>query len=415
MNLELVIAKRIHFGKGGEIQKVSPPAIRIATIGVALGLSVMILAVAIVIGFKKEIRDKIIGFNSHIQISTFDNNLSYETHPISISTQQKDSLMQYPEIKHVETFATKPGILKTNDSFMGIALKGVSTDYDWSFFKSSLKEGTLPQISDSLVSDEIIISQYIADKLHLSINDNILCYFVQENIRARKFKISGIYQTNFTDYDKFFIIGDEKQIQKLNGWEKDQHSGIEIQLYSFNDLERLTEELYFKFLDQTDAYGENYYVKSIKDQNPQLFSWLDLLDLNVWVILILMSIVAGFTMISGLLIIILERTNMIGVLKALGASNLSIRKIFLYVAVFLVGKGLLWGNVIGLGLCAIQYYFKIIKLDPEIYYITSVPISLNITYIILLNIASMAISLLMLLGPSYLVSLIRPAKSIKFE
>ena len=323
--------------------------------------------------------------------------------------------MQYPEIKHVETFATKPGILKTNDSFMGIALKGVSTDYDWSFFKSSLKEGTLPQISDSLVSDEIIISQYIADKLHLSINDNILCYFVQENIRARKFKISGIYQTNFTDYDKFFIIGDEKQIQKLNGWEKDQHSGIEIQLYSFNDLDRLTEELYFKFLDQTDAYGENYYVKSIKDQNPQLFSWLDLLDLNVWVILILMSIVAGFAMISGLLIIILERTNMIGVLKALGASNLSIRKIFLYVAVFLVGKGLLWGNVIGLGLCAIQYYFKIIKLDPEIYYITSVPISLNITYIILLNIASMAISLLMLLGPSYLVSLIRPAKSIKFE
>ena len=360
MNLELFIAKRIHFGKGGEIQKVSPPAIRIATIGVALGLSVMILAVAIVIGFKKEIRDKIIGFNAHIQISTFDNNLSYETHPISISTQQKDSLMQYPEIKHVETFATKPGILKTNDSFMGIALKGVSTDYDWSFFKSSLKEGTLPQISDSLVSDEIIISQYIADKLHLSINDNILCYFVQENIRARKFKISGIYQTNFTDYDKFFIIGDEKQIQKLNGWEKDQHSGIEIQLYSFNDLDRLTEELYFKFLDQTDAYGENYYVKSIKDQNPQLFSWLDLLDLNVWVILILMSIVAGFTMISGLLIIILERTNMIGVLKALGASNLSIRKIFLYVAVFLVGKGLLWGNVIGLGLCAIQYYFKII-------------------------------------------------------
>ena len=180
-------------------------------------------------------------------------------------------------------------------------------------------------------------------------------------------------------------------------------------------MDRLTEELYFKFLDQTDAYGENYYVKSIKDQNPQLFSWLDLLDLNVWVILILMSIVAGFTMISGLLIIILERTNMIGVLKALGASNLSIRKVFLYVAVFLVGKGLLWGNVIGLGLCAIQYYFKIIKLDPEIYYITSVPISLNITYIILLNIASMAISLLMLLGPSYLVSLIRPAKSIKFE
>ena len=415
MNLELFIAKRIHFGKGGEIQKVSPPAIRIATIGVALGLSVMILAVAIVIGFKKEIRDKIIGFNSHIQISTFDNNLSYETHPISISTQQKDSLMQYPEIKHVETFATKPGILKTNDSFMGIALKGVSTDYDWSFFKSSLKEGTLPQISDSLVSDEIIISQYIADKLHLSINDNILCYFVQENIRARKFKISGIYQTNFTDYDKFFIIGDEKQIQKLNGWEKDQHSGIEIQLYSFNDLDRLTEELYFKFLDQTDAYGENYYVKSIKDQNPQLFSWLDLLDLNVWVILILMSIVAGFTMISGLLIIILERTNMIGVLKALGASNLSIRKIFLYVSVFLVGKGMIWGNIIGIVLCLIQRHFHIVTLNPEAYYVPYVPIEINFWYVLWLNIGCMLVSVLMLIAPSYLVALIRPAKSIKFE
>lgn len=414
MNLELFIARKIHFEKN-ETRKVSPPAIRIAITGVTLGLAVMILAVAIVIGFKEEVRNKVIGFGSHIQIATFDNNQSYETHPIAISQEMRDSLCLYPEIKDVEPFATKPGILKTDDAFLGVAIKGVDSQYNWDFFKEYLVSGSIPQINDSVISNEILISKNIADKLHLGVGDQILCYFVQDNIRARKFKITGIYQTYYTDYDKIFIIGDIKQVQRLNNWKKDQYSGLEIRLKNFDQLNFMTETLYFKYIDKTDKYGENYYVRSVKEQNSQLFSWLDFLDTNVWVILILMSLVAGFTMISGLLIIILEHTNMIGILKALGANNITIRKIFLYVAVFLVGKGMLWGNIIGLGLCAVQYFFKIIKLDPEVYYITSVPIEFNFWYWLLLNISSLIISVLMLIGPSYLVSLIRPAKSIKYE
>lgn len=414
MSLEFFIAKRIHFNANSN-KKATPPAIRIAIAGVALGLMTMILAVAIVIGFKKEIREKIIGFGSHIQITGFDNNTSYETKPIALSDSLSDVLKSYPEITHLERYATKPGILKTDADFLGIALKGVSTDYNWSFFSSNLIDGDILSLSDTLTSNDVLISKYIADKLNLKTGDQIFCYFVQDNVRARRFRIKGIYQTNFTDYDKLFVIGDLRHIQKLNGWENDQYSGFELMVDDYDKVENTSEQLYFELVDKKDAYGEPYYVRSVKELNPQLFSWLDLLDLNVWVILILMSVVAGFTMISGLLIIILERTNMIGVLKAMGASNGSIRKIFLYVSFFLVGKGMLWGNIIGIGICLLQSQFKIIKLDPEVYYIPAVPIDLNILYVVLLNIGTFAVSSLMLLAPSYLVSLIRPAKSIKFE
>ncbi|WP_455496599.1 ABC transporter permease [Coprobacter sp.] len=414
MNLELFIAKKIHFNKDGE-KKVSPPAIRIATLGVALGLAIMIIAVAIVIGFKHEVSGKVIGFGSHIQISGFSNNSSFETLPIGVSDSLKEALIHNPEISHIECFGTKPGILKTDNEFMGIALKGVEKGYDWSFFEKNLIQGSQPLLSDSIVSNEILISQYIADKLHLKVNDLVFCYFIEDNIRARRFKITGIYQTNFTEYDKLFIIGDIRHVQKLNRWESDQYSGIEVKLKDFSKLDDITENLYFDLMNHTDKYGEQYFVRSVRELNPQLFNWLDLLDMNVWVILILMSVVAGFTMISGLLIIILERTNMIGVLKALGASNYSIRKIFMYVSLFLVGKGMIWGNLIGIFLCLLQSQFRIIKLDPNVYYIPAVPIELNPVYIFLLNIACLIISLLMLIGPSYLVSLIRPAKSIKFE
>ncbi len=414
MNLELFIAKKIHFNKDGE-KKVSPPAIRIATLGVALGLAVMIISVAIVIGFKHEVSGKVIGFSSHIQISGFSSNSSFETSPIGVSDSLRTVLTQNPEVLYIESFATKPGILKTDDEFLGIAFKGVDKNYDWSFFKENLQNGKLPLLSDSTTSNEILISQYIANKLHLKTDDQILCYFIGDNVRARKFKITGIYQTNFTDYDKLFIIGDAHHVQRLNGWEQDQYSGIELKLRDFSKLDEVTENLCFDLMPHTDQYGEQYYVRSVKEMNPQLFNWLDLLDMNVWVILILMAVVAGFTMISGLLIIILERTNMIGVLKALGATNYSIRKVFIYVSVFLVGKGMLWGNIIGITLCVLQSYFKIIKLDPNVYYIPAVPIELNLVHILLLNIGCLIISLLMLIGPSYLVSLIRPAKSIKFE
>lgn len=414
MNLGLFIAKRIHFNHDGE-KKVSPPAIRIATLGVALGLAIMILSVAIVVGFKHEVSGKVIGFGSHIQISGFSNNASFETLPIGVSDSLKNALKENPEIDYIECFGTKPGILKTNNEFLGVALKGVEKNYDWSFFNQNLLAGQLPHLSDSTTSNEILISKHIADKLHLNVGDPIFCYFIEDNVRARKFNISGIYQTNFTEYDKLFIIGDVRHVQRLNKWNPDQYSGVEIRLKDFSKLDEVTENLYFGLMNHTDKYGENYFVRSVRELNPQLFNWLDLLDMNVWVILILMSVVSGFTMISGLLIIILERTNMIGILKALGAPNYSIRKIFLYVSVFLVGKGMLWGNLIGISLCLLQSYFKIIKLNPDVYYIPAVPIELNIGYLLLLNIGCLAISLLMLIGPSYLVSLIRPAKSIKFE
>ena len=413
MNLELFIARKIHFSKEGNRQ-VTPPAVRIAIVGVALGLAVMILSVAIVIGFKKEVRNKVIGFGSHIQITNFDNNSSYETMPIAVS----DSLLQAlraPGIKHIEGYATKMGILKTDSDFQGVVLKGIDTDYDWSFFRNNLKEGELLTIDPKKTSTDVIISRYLSDLLGLKLGDSILTYFVQEDVRARKFNIVGIYETGFMDYDKLFVLVDIKQIRRLNGWEKDEVSGLELLVDDYDKLDQIAEDLYFNLVEKQDRHGNTYFTRSIKEMNPMIFNWLDVLDVNVVVILILIFAVAGFTMISGLLIIILERTNMIGILKALGENNVSIRKIFLYISFFLIGKGMLWGNVVGIAICLIQSHFRIIKLDPSIYYLDAVPIDLSIVSLILLNIGTLCASMLMMLGPSYLITKIDPAKSIRFE
>ena len=413
MNLELFIARKIHLSKEGNRQ-VTPPAVRIAIVGVALGLAVMILSVAIVIGFKKEVRNKVIGFGSHIQITNFDNNSSYETMPIAVS----DSLLQAlraPGIKHIEGYATKMGILKTDSDFQGVVLKGIDTDYDWSFFRNNLKEGELLTIDPKKTSTDVIISRYLSDLLGLKLGDSILTYFVQEDVRARKFNIVGIYETGFMDYDKLFVLADIKQIRRLNGWEKDEVSGLELLVDDYDKLDQIAEDLYFNLVEKQDRHGNTYFTRSIKEMNPMIFNWLDVLDVNVVVILILIFAVAGFTMISGLLIIILERTNMIGILKALGENNVSIRKIFLYISFFLIGKGMLWGNVVGIAICLIQSHFRIIKLDPSIYYLDAVPIDLSIVSLILLNIGTLCASMLMMLGPSYLITKIDPAKSIRFE
>ena len=413
MNLELFIARKIHFSKEGNRQ-VTPPAVRIAIVGVALGLAVMILSVAIVIGFKKEVRNKVIGFGSHIQITNFDNNSSYETMPIAVS----DSLLQAlraPGIKHIEGYATKMGILKTDSDFQGVVLKGIDTDYDWSFFRNNLKEGELLTIDPKKTSTDVIISRYLSDLLGLKLGDSILTYFVQEDVRARKFNIVGIYETGFMDYDKLFVLADIKQIRRLNGWEKDEVSGLELLVDDYDKLDQIAEDLYFNLVEKQDRHGNTYFTRSIKEMNPMIFNWLDVLDVNVVVILILIFAVAGFTMISGLLIIILERTNMIGILKALGENNVSIRKIFLYSSFFLIGKGMLWGNVVGIAICLIQSHFRIIKLDPSIYYLDAVPIDLSIVSLILLNIGTLCASMLMMLGPSYLITKIDPAKSIRIE
>ena len=414
MNLELFIARKIHFSKEGNRQ-VTPPAVRIAIVGVALGLAVMILSVAIVIGFKKEVRNKVIGFGSHIQITNFDNNSSYETTPIAVSDSLLQALREFPGIKHIEGYATKMGILKTDSDFQGVVLKGIDTDYDWSFFRNNLKEGELLTIDPKKTSTDVIISRYLSDLLGLKLGDSILTYFVQEDVRARKFNIVGIYETGFMDYDKLFVLADIKQIRRLNGWEKDEVSGLELLVDDYDKLDQIAEDLYFNLVEKQDRHGNTYFTRSIKEMKPMIFNWLDVLDVNVVVILILIFAVAGFTMISGLLIIILERTNMIGILKALGENNVSIRKIFLYISFFLIGKGMLWGNVVGIAICLIQSHFRIIKLDPSIYYLDAVPIDLSIVSLILLNIGTLCASMLMMLGPSYLITKIDPAKSIRFE
>lgn len=414
MNLELFIARRIHFSKEGNRQ-VTPPAVRIAIVGVALGLAVMILSVAIVIGFKKEVRNKVIGFGSHIQITNFDNNSSYETTPIAVSDSLLQALQEFPGIKHIEGYATKMGILKTDSDFQGVVLKGIDTDYDWSFFRNNLKEGELLTIAPQKTSTDVLISRYLSDLLGLKLGDSILTYFVQEDVRARKFNIAGIYETGFMDYDKLFVLADIKQIRRLNGWEKDEVSGLELLVDDYDKLDQIAEDLYFNLVEKQDRHGNTYFTRSIKEMNPMIFNWLDVLDVNVVVILILIFAVAGFTMISGLLIIILERTNMIGILKALGENNVSIRKIFLYISFFLIGKGMLWGNMVGIVICLIQSHFRIIKLDPSIYYLDAVPIDLSIVSLILLNIGTLCASMLMMLGPSYLITKIDPAKSIRFE
>ena len=318
-------------------------------------------------------------------------------------------------IRHVETFATKPGILKTETDFQGIVLKGVDRQYDWSFFQKNLKEGEVFQLDSAKRSSDVIISRYLSDLVGLKVGDSFLTYFVEEDVRARKFHITGIYETGFADYDKLFVIADIRQVKRLNGWSDDQVSGVELLVDDCGQVDSLAENLYFELMDKQDREGNTYYVRSIKELNPMIFSWLEVLDINVVVILVLMLAVAGFTMISGLLIIILERTNMIGILKALGENNRSIRKIFLYVSFFLIGKGMLWGNVIGISLCLLQSYTHLIKLDSSIYYLDAVPVDLNVVSLALLNIGTLLVSMLMMLGPSYLITRISPAKSIRFE
>ena len=319
-NWKLYIANRIHFDKQHR-KKATPPAVRVAVAGVALGLAIMILSVAIVIGFKKEIRSKVVGFGAHIQITSFDNNMTYEKQPIQYTDSLREILSDRDDITKIDPIGTKLGMIKTDTDFMGTVLKGVTPDYNWSFFKKYLVNGCLPKIQDSIISNEVLVSKTIADKLDLHIGDKIYCYFVQEQVRARRFSISGIYQTDFSDYDKLLIIGDVRHIQRLNDWNPDQYSEIELMVKDFDRADDIAYELYTQLIDRPDDYGTHYYPQSIRTLNPVFFGWLDLLDMNVWIILILMAAVSGFTMISGLLIIILERANMIGILKALGANN----------------------------------------------------------------------------------------------
>ena len=410
----LFIARKIYFSKEGE-KNVSPPAVRIAIASMALGLAVMLLSVAVVVGFKKEVRNKVIGFGSHIQVSDYNNNFSYETTAIVLNDSILTSIKQLPNIRHLQTFATKPAIMKTDNDFLGAILKGVDENFDWTFFKKNLLEGTTLNIHPDSTNNQVIISKTMANKLQLQCGESFLCYFIQEPPRVRKFQIAGIYQTNFSDYDQLFIIGDIKLIRRLNDWDSDMSSGLEILVNNYDRLRETTELVFDKLSTQTDRLGNHFYVRSIREINPMIFAWLDVLDTNVVVILVIMLLVAGFSMISGLLIIILERANMIGILKAMGANNTNIRKIFLYVSAFIIGKGLLWGNAIAIFICVLQKTTGIFRLNPEDYYVSQVPIDINLTAWLLINIGTLLLTLLMLIVPSYLVAKLSPAKTIRFE
>lgn len=352
MSLSLFFARRLYHDSDAGKQ-VSRPAVLIATIGVAIGLAVMIIAVSVIVGFKSEVRDKIVGFGAHIQITNSDAARSYETRPIAVEDSMLAALADYPDVKHVQRYSTKPGMIKTSDAFQGMVLKGIGPEYNISFFRRHLLKGEFPQFSDSASTNRVVISKAIADKMKLKLGDKIDTYYIQDDVRARRLKIVGIYQTNFSEYDNLFLLTDLCLVNRLNKWEPDQVSGIELQLHDYDKLDATTYEIAGDVNERPDRNGAEYAVRNVEQLNPQIFAWLDILDVNIWVILILMIGVAGFTMVSGLLIIIIERTSMIGVLKSLGANNFTIRKLFLWFAVFLIGKGMLWGNVIGL-----SFYFS---------------------------------------------------------
>ena len=415
MDWKLFVARRIYRSKEGE-KEVSKPAVLIAMWGIAIGLAVMIVAVAVVIGFKHEVRDKVVGIGSDITITNFDAQKSYETVPVVAGDSLLDALRSMEGVKHVQRYSTKPGMIMTEDNFLGMVLKGVSQEYDWTFLKEHLLEGEIPAFTDSASTNRTLVSRTIANKLNLKLGDKLYTYYISaENVRARRLEVAGIYQTNFSIYDNMFLLTDLYTVNRLNAWQADQASGIELEVADVSRLEETKEAISAEVDMLKDRYGATYYTQTVEESNPQIFAWLDLLDMNVWVILILMTGVAGFTMISGLLIIILERTNMIGVLKALGADNLAIRKVFLSFSVFLIGRGMLWGNIIGLSFVFIQSQFHLFKLDPSIYYVDSVPVVFQLWWWVLLNVCSLLASVLMLVGPSYLIAHIHPAKSIRFE
>lgn len=415
MNWKLFVARRIYRSKeaGKEISK---PAVRIATAGIAIGLAVMIIAVAVVIGFKNQVRDKVVGLSSDVIVTNFDQQKSYETVPVVAGDSLLQELYSISGVKHIQRYSTKPGMIMTGDNFMGMVLKGVGNEYNWEYLKKHLVEGEIPAFTDTASTNRALVSKTIADKLNLHLGEKIYTYYIEnEKVRARRLEIAGIYQTNFTMYDDMFLLTDLYTVNRLNNWAADQVSGVEMEMEEAVDVESVRESIRAKIDMNTDRFGKVYYVRMVEEAYPQIFAWLDLLDLNVWVILILMTGVAGFTMISGLLIIILERTNMIGVLKALGANNTAIREIFLSLSVFLIGRGMLWGNVVGLLFIVVQSQFNLFKLDPATYYIDSVPVELNLWIYLLLNVCTLIVSVLMLVGPSYLIAHIHPAKSIRFE
>ena len=415
MNISFFIAKRIYSDKGDK-RKVSRPAIHIATAGVAIGLAVMILTVSVVLGFKHTIRDKVIGFGSHIQVENFLTMQSSDPYPICIDDSVMKVIKGIEGVEHVERFALTQGILKTDQDFLGMSFKGIGPEYDTSFIKSNLKSGSIPSFSDSANKGNLLISTATADKMNLKAGDKVFAYFISDNgVKVRRFTVSGIFQTNMSQFDNALCFTDLYTARKLNNWDGELCTGAEISVGDLQQINAASLRIADKVNRTSDHEGNIFTSQTIYEAYPQIFSWLSLLDINVWIILALMICVAGFTMISGLLIIILERTQMIGVLKALGMKGSSVRHTFLWFAVFIIGKGMLIGDILAAAIILLQRHTGFISLDPATYYVSEAPTEINIQAFLLINVVTLFISVLVLVGPSFLISHIHPAKSMRYE
>lgn len=410
MNYELFIAKRIIAGKEYK-NSISSPIIKIAITAIALGIIIMLIAVATGAGLQHKIRDKMSGFKGHIQIANYnDNNSGIALTPISKNQYFFPVIPNVEGIKKVQVFANRAGLIKTDTDFEGIIFKGVSKDYDWSFFKEYLVEGALPNYDQPRVRD-ILLSKTLTDKLQLRLHDTIAATFFKDSKNklpsSRKYVIKGIYNTGFLEFDRSMMIGDLYEVQRLNRWKADQVGGFEILIDNFDEIGEKTREIYNEIPSTLNA-------TSIVSTYPAIFDWIELFDNNVWFIIAIMILVAGINMITALLVLILERVQMIGILKSLGSSNTSVRKVFLYNASYLILKGLFWGNVIGLSIIFLQHFFGLITLDPETYYVSVMPVHISFLDVLLLNLGTLVLCFLMLLIPSYIITRIQPSKSIRF-
>ncbi|MDR2962266.1 MAG: ABC transporter permease [Bacteroidales bacterium] len=416
MNTELYIARRIVPRKNNT--NISKPIVRIAIIAIALGLAVMIVAVSVILGFKSTISEKIFGFSAHIQIVNYDTNNSFEAQPISFNATLAHEIAQEPTVSHIQRFATKPGIVRANTSVKGVIVKGIGEDYDWSFFENHLVAGSTFAVGDSM-TNKVLISKQLADVLQVEVGNSIVTTFVPSTAgkqpRKRQFEIAGMYETHLQEIDSRFIIADLRHIQALNSWTEEQISGYEVFLHSHRDLDRAQQAIQELVGFDISPTATRLRVESLRDLMPHIFDWLSILDMNAWVIIILMLLVSGMNMITGLLVIILEKTQSIGILKTLGSSTMSIQKIFLYVGTLIIGKGLLWGNIIGIALCAAQYILHIVPLDPHTYFMSYVPIAFSLPALLALNVGTLIITILMLLLPALIISKISPAEAVRFS
>lgn len=408
------IARRL-FQHSDDVKRVSKPAIRIATVGVAIGVATMLISVSIVLAFQNEIRNKVVGFGSHIQVINYDSQNTEQFKPIVFNEETLSVLDSVPGAKTISPFCFKPGLLKTEEAFKGVMFKGIGSRFDYDFFREHLINGEISPFRDTVTTNNLIISQSLSKQMNLTVGSPVFAYFFEDKVKARKFTVSAIYCTNLTDFDNKLVYTDVLTIQKILGFDSYQYSGAEIKLSDFNQLNEANAYIINNVNRTQDPYGAYYTSMTIFELYPQIFAWLQLLDLDVWVILILMVSVAGFTMISGLLIIILERTNFIGVMKALGANNTRMRHIFLYFSSFIVLRGMVYGNILALVFIYIQKYWHVIHLNPTVYYVDAVPVLVNWWYFAIINASTLIVCVLALIVPSYLISNIHPAKSIRFE